>query len=257
VEAIHNGRIGDVRSITVGVGDPPVPCESPVEPLMPGTDWTMWNGPSPARGYSSELCPPAMHTHYPLWRRYREYANGGLGDMGAHHFDIAQWALRRDRSGPVRIIPPEDGVRGLKFIYDDGVEMIHGGTVDGRFEGTEGWIEVGRGYLRASDPAIIEEPPGPGETPIHSSSSHIREWIDAIVGGTPTSANAETGHRTATICQLANIGYELRRPLRWDPVSERFRGAGADEADRLLSRTDNDAWMDPRRDRNPAKRRTS
>ena len=63
-----------------------------------------------------------------------------------------------------------------------------------------------------------------------------------MMTGSPTVANAETGHRTATICQLAKIGYEVREPLDWDPVSERFRGRGAEKANALLARPENDAW---------------
>ena len=63
----------------------------------------MWNGPAPARGYHEALCPQGVHNHFPAFRRYREYAGGSLADMGAHHFDIAQWGLGRDGSGPVEV----------------------------------------------------------------------------------------------------------------------------------------------------------
>ena len=54
-----------------------------------------------ARRTTTVLCPKGVHNHFPAWRNYREYAGGGLADMGAHHFDIAQWALDMDGSGPV------------------------------------------------------------------------------------------------------------------------------------------------------------
>ncbi len=50
----------------------------------------------------------------------------------------------------------------------------------------------------------------------------------------------ETGHRTATICHLANIGYRLRRPLQWDPKAEKF--VNDTEADALLVREPRDGW---------------
>ena len=37
--------------------------------------------------------------------------------MGAHHFDIAQWALGMDDSAPVEIHPPASGDTGLRFVY--------------------------------------------------------------------------------------------------------------------------------------------
>ena len=55
---------------------------------------------SSARAASTTTSPPGGS--------YREYAGGGHADMGAHHYDIAQWGLGMDDSGPVEIIPPDD-----------------------------------------------------------------------------------------------------------------------------------------------------
>ena len=48
------------------------------------------------------------------------------------------------------------------------------------------------------------------------------------------NAPVEVGHRTATVCHLANIARELGRKLRWDPVHEEF--IRDDEANRLVDR---------------------
>ncbi|MBM4072904.1 MAG: Gfo/Idh/MocA family oxidoreductase [Planctomycetes bacterium] len=127
VEYVRSGRIGRVRTIRVGVGGPARPCDLGDEQTPQGVNWDMWNGPSPARAYNHVLCPRDVHNHFPAWRNYREYAGGGLADMGAHHFDIAQWALNMDASGPTEIHPPERGDTGLRFVYANGVEMFHGG----------------------------------------------------------------------------------------------------------------------------------
>src|SRR5260370_27098925 len=114
--------MGKQKRVGVGVGAPPTPCNLPEQPTPEGTDWNMWNGPAPKRGYSDVLCPKGVHNHFPAWRNYREYAGGGLADMGAHHFDIAQWALGMDHSGPVKIEPPPGkATSGLKFTYASGV----------------------------------------------------------------------------------------------------------------------------------------
>ena len=148
VELIWNGRIGEVKTIRIGVGGPPRPCELPAEEVPEGTDWDFWVGPGPFRPYNQILCPKGIHDHFPAWRDYQEYGNGGIADMGAHHFDIAQWALKKDRSGPVRIEPPEgDATSGLRFVYDNGVEMFHGADADCVFEGTEGTIRASRGAV--------------------------------------------------------------------------------------------------------------
>jgi predicted dehydrogenase len=202
----------------------------------------MWNGPSPARAFNHVLCPLNIHTHFPAFRDYREYANGGIGDMGAHHFDIAQWALDMDRSAPTEIRPPATGDTGLRFVYASGVEMIHGGNVDCRFEGTEGRvIEAGRGYLRSTPAEIVQTPLGASDFHLPSiGNSHKQNWIDCIRSRNRPVADVEIGARTAQVCQLANLGYRLRRDLRWDPMHEEFVNDA--EANRLRSRENRAPW---------------
>ena len=239
-ELVRNGRIGQVKTVHVGVGDPAVPCDLKEEPVPDGTDWNFWNGPSPARGYSSVLCPKGVHGHFPAWRNYREYANGGLADMGAHHFDIAQWALDMDGSGPVKIEPPKGkATRGLKFTYAGGVEMFHGGPSGCTFVGTNGLIYVDRGILQSQPESILKEPLGKDAKTVYHATDHFGNWLACIRDGKEPICPAEVGHRSASVCMLANIGYWLRRPLRWDPVKERFDD---EEANKMLSRPMRSPW---------------
>ena len=246
-ELVRDGAIGEVEVVRIGVGDAPIPCELPSEPLpgsMTPEAWDRWLGPASRRDFHSDLCPIGVHRHYPAWRKYGDFAGGGLADMGAHHFDIAQWALDRDHTGPTRILPPEDpeATRGLRLIYADGVELVHGGSVDCRFEGTEGWIEAGRGYLRAGDPELLEAEVS--ETArLPRPSDHISDWVEVIHEERPTIAPAEAGHRTATLCQLAAIGYELRKPLAWNPDREWFEGRHAPAANDRRSRPGRLEWI--------------
>jgi len=98
VERVRNGMIGKLQVIRIGVGVPAIACNLPAQDIPEGTDWERWVGPAAFRPYHSDLCPKGVHGHFPAWRSYREYAGGGLADMGAHHFDIAQWALDMDKS---------------------------------------------------------------------------------------------------------------------------------------------------------------
>ena len=109
VELVRSGAIGELKKIRVCVGAPPKTCDLPTEPIPEGIDWDAWLGPAPKRGFNKILCPDGVHNHFPAWRNYREYCNGPLADIGAHHFDIGQWAMDADDTGPVKILPPEEG----------------------------------------------------------------------------------------------------------------------------------------------------
>ncbi|MEX2119072.1 MAG: Gfo/Idh/MocA family oxidoreductase [Pirellulales bacterium] len=239
-ELIRKGRLGKVRTIRIGVGAPAVPCDLPEEQIPKGTDWDRWLGPAPWRGYNSALCPKGVHSHFPAWRSYREFAGGGLADMGAHHFDIAQWALGMDESGPVGIEPPAEKNAGLRFTYADGVEMFHGGPSGCTFIGEKGTIYVDRGKLESDPAELVSEPLGEDAIRLYRADNHHRNWIECIRDRKPTICTPEIGHRSATICHVANIGYQLRRPLKWDPAAEAF--VGDDEAQALVQREMRAPW---------------
>ena len=247
VEYVWNGRIGKLHTIRIGVGGPARPCDLPAEEVPEGTDWDAWLGPAPERGYNEILCPKGVHKHFPAWRDYREFAGGQIADMGAHHFDIAQWAMEMDTSGPVEVIPPEDSAKesGLKFVYASGITMIHNefeGDVkaDCVLEGSEGKILVSRNGISSQPDSILAEPLPENARRVYPSADHRGNWLDSIRDKEDCICTAETGHRSATICHLGNLGYRLRRPLKWDPAKEQF--AEDDEANSLLSRQPREKW---------------
>lgn len=247
VEYIWNGRIGAVKTVRIGVGGPAVACDLPAQEPPAGTDWDRWLGPAPKRAYNEVLCPKGVHQHFPAWRNYREYAGGALADMGAHHFDIAQWALKADRSGPVEIIPPADPAsgQGLSFVYPGGVVMIHNefegdAQADCVFEGADGMILVSRSGISSRPASILEQPLQDNAERVYPATNHHANWIDCIRSGKECICPAEIGHRSATICHLGNIGYRLGRKLSWDPALEKF--AGDDEANALLRREPRPEW---------------
>jgi predicted dehydrogenase len=243
VELIWAGRIGDLKTVRIGVGGPPVPCDLPTQPTPENLNWDLWLGPAPMRGYHEELCPKGLHNHFPAFRKYEEYAGGQLADMGAHHFDIAQWAMNMDASGPVAIEPPAKGDTGVKLIYANGVEVIHGGPSGCTFEGTKGTIRVDRTVLESTPAEILKTPLAEGDRRVMPSKDHLRNWLDCIKSRTEPICSVETGHRTASVCHLANIGYKLRRKLTWDPAKEEFVGDA--EAQALTSRKPRNGWDYP------------
>jgi predicted dehydrogenase len=240
-EYVRNGCIGKVKTVRIGVGGPAVACDLPEQDVPDGTDWNMWLGPAPKRGYNEILCPKGVHNHFPAWRNYREYGGGGLADMGAHHFDIAQWALDKDAAGPVKVEPPEgQATTGLKYTYADGVEMFHGGPSGCTFEGSDGTIYVDRDKLESTPKTVLEQPLGDKDVRLYLSTDHRGNWLECIRDKKAPICPAEVGHRSATVCSLGNIGYRLRRALTWDPERERF--AGDEEANALIGRAMREPW---------------
>ncbi|MBN9122220.1 MAG: Gfo/Idh/MocA family oxidoreductase [Planctomycetes bacterium] len=251
VEYVWAGRIGKLKTVRIGVGAAARPCDLKSEEKPEGTDWDFWLGPAPERAYNSELCPKGVHDHFPAWRNYQEYAGGQLADMGAHHFDIAQWAMNTDTSGPVGIVPPEKkSDRGLRFVYASGVVMIHNEfekDKDGKeikadcvFEGTEGTILVSRSGISSRPDTVLKEPLGEKDKRVYPSTNHHKNWLECVRSGKDTICPAEIGHRSATICHLGNIGYRLNRKLAWDPAKELFVDDAA--ANKELSREPRAKW---------------
>jgi len=243
-EMVSNGYIGEVKEINVSVGDPWMACELPAEPVPENLNWDLWVGPSLFRNYHPELAPPIESRSWANWRAYRGYGGGQVTDWGAHMFDIAQWALGMDKSGPVEFIPPEHGAkRGLKMIYENGVVMNHvdwGSFNAVQFLGSEGKIEVSRGFYRSDIEGLTEVELKESDTPLYTSDNHYQDWIDAIKTRTRPVSDVETGHRTSSLCNIVNIAYALERPLKWKPAHERF--IDDDAANSMLTRPFRGKW---------------
>jgi predicted dehydrogenase len=227
-ELVRAGRIGKLLNVNIGVGDPPAWCDLPEEEMEPGLEWDRWLGPAPERAYNSVLSPRGAHGHYPAWRRYREYSGGYLADMGAHHYDIAQWALGADDSGPMQVAPPNDAeaVRGATLRYAGGAPVTHGGPSGATFIGTEGMIHVDRGRLEAVPGEILETEVDEAQR-LPRNLNHMENWLDCIHSRQRPICDVEVGARTAAVCQLVNIAYFLRRRLIWDAKQWRFHDAEA------------------------------
>jgi predicted dehydrogenase len=245
-EFIRNGRIGKVLRVTVGVGGPSVPCDLTEEPIEPGLDWDLWLGCAPSRPYSSVLSPRGVHNHFPAWRNYREYSGGGHADIGAHHYDIVQWALGMDHTGPVEIIPPADPTSGTGVIYRyaNGIEMQHGEPSGCVFTGDRGKIHIDRGLLMSDPPDLIKEPLGASEKSLFKSPGHHRNWIDCIRSRQLPLCDVEIGARTAAIIQLGNLAYWHGRRLKWNP--QRWEFEGDREANGWRDRERRDPWVLPK-----------
>jgi len=241
-QLVRNGAIGELKEIHVGVGGPGRWCDLPPQPAEPGLDWNLWLGPAPWREYHSELSPRGVHTHFPNWRSFREYGGGGITDWGAHHFDIAQWGLGMDESGPVEVTPPEDASAqsGARFRYANGVTMIHNSANGVIFFGSQGRIRVNRGQFESDPESLVETPLAAHRTQLYESNDHIGDWLQCIGTRKRPICDVEVGARSVTVCHLANLAYWNRQRLEWDPKREVFLNGHGDNA--WLDRPYREPW---------------
>ncbi len=262
-ELVRNGRIGQLKTVKIGLpGDPSGEAE-PEMPVPPNLNYGAWLGSTPVVYYTEKRVHPQADYGRPGWLRCEQFGAGMITGWGAHHLDSAHWAMDTELTGPVEVWGkaefPTSGLWNVhgdfqtEAMYANGVHMIVSGAFPNgiRFEGTEGWIFVSRGNeavtasdpqsrlkdeqaLAASDPAIITSVIGPNEVHLYESTDHHGNWLECVRTRGKTIAPAEVAHRSCSACLLHHIAMKLPRRLRWDPEKERF--IGDEEANALLSR---------------------
>jgi len=250
VELVRNGYIGEIKEVNVSIGEPIKQCDLPTQAVPEGLDWNEWIGPSLYRGFHEDLAPAHPNEGpWAWWRGYRDFGGGLITDWGAHMFDIAQWGLDMDGSGPVQLLPPTkpEQSHGLTMVYANGVRVNHkiwGGPQDGngvQFIGTEGKIEVSRGFLRTfPNKKLAKTELKETDKRVYFSDNHYQDWVDAMKTRTKPISDVTVGHSTSAVCNIANIAYEMQRPLLWNPEEEKF--VGDDWANMMLSRPYRGKW---------------
>ncbi len=244
-ELVRNGRIGQVKTIRVGVpaGDN-VDCpECPEMPVPEDLDYARWQGPAPRAPYTQNRVHPPKSLGRPGWMRVLYYCDGMITNWGSHLCDVAQWGNDTERTGPVEIegtgVWPQRGslwnvlkTFEVRYRFAGGVEMIYKTESPYvRFEGSKGWIEAhfGRGGTKAEPASILQEKIGPDETHFRLKSEKD-DFIDCVRSRQPTLEDAEVGHRTTSLCHLGHIAIYLGQKLTWDPKAETFPGNDAANA---------------------------
>jgi len=267
-EFVRNGRLGKLQRIEIGLpggytpwGKKPedlseTPLAHPPE-YFGEAGFDLWLGPAPARPFT-----PAVHR--PLsWRWNLDYSGGQITDWGAHHFDIMQWALGKDGSGPVAVenltsdMPARDKVYNtaahfsFEVVYADGTRAFVSDRFDNglRFIGENGReIFITRGKLETKPAELIREKLRPDETHLYVSGQHEKNFVECVFSGKETITPCAVGHRSISIAHLANVGLRLGLgKVQWDPVSEKFVGSGAADAEKLRFAPMRGAWsLDPK-----------
>jgi len=253
-ELVRNGRIGKLKEANVwlpaGLHGGPFKSVS----IPNGLNWDFWQGQAPATDYVKERC----HTNFRFWY---DYAGGTMTDWGAHHNDIAYWAvglLAPTKVESTRFAEPVPGGYTafsdyeVRYTYENGVglnirttkaDSIFGEYLDKkgqhngiRFEGTDGWIWVNRAEITASDPALLKTPLPDNAERLYVSNNHWGNFIECTQTRKDPICNVETGHRSATMCHLGAISLRTGHKLNWDYNAQKFVGEHAAEANTYLSR---------------------
>jgi predicted dehydrogenase len=249
VALVREGRIGKVKRVTCAIGGAPRTRQpftktNPPEQL----NWEMWLGQAPKVDYIKER----SHGEFRWWY---EYSGGKMTDWGAHHVDIAQWAIGMDGSGPtkVEVISAEHPVgfrHGypevddryntathflVRCLFANDVELlIRDDTENGiTFEGEKGQFFVSRGRLAGEPVNDLKQNPIPESVLValrkgKRLDSHMGNFIECVRDRATPVSDVDSHHRALTTCHLANIAIRLGRNLTWDPDREQI--VGDDEA---------------------------
>jgi predicted dehydrogenase len=254
-ELVRSGGLGKV--LQVRAMNYSAPQDSPATPLpeesVPaGLDWDVWLNQAAARPFNKQWMG---------WMRWRDFAGGEMTNWGAHGVDQIQWALGMDGTGPVEMWPiagqgsasqkDASATGQVAMKYANGVEVHfvlepgHGPMGGAVFVCEKGKIEINRNKFTSNPPEIAqqllqqvdvaeEERKWSDQLALWQAKWHMQDWLDCIRSRQQPIADVEIGHRSITVCHLANITRQANRRLKWDPAQEQF--VGDDEANRYLSR---------------------
>jgi predicted dehydrogenase len=273
-EAVRNGRVGKLNSIKIGVGLDRIKGVKPApQPVPSNLDYERWLGPAPEQPYMElRVHPQDSIDGRPGWITTEDFGLGMITNWGAHHIDIAQWAMGMELSGPLSIEAKADFMQDdvwnvhtnyhVEMIYPNDVQVIldNNFTNGLLFEGTEGSVFCARGNQRvtksdgnaqdapvnkslyASDDKILSSRIGPEGRIWIPSEDHYRNWLESIISRKDPVAPVDEAVRSLTTCSLSWIAMKLNRKLTWDPDKEQF--INDQEAASMLERKSRKAEYD-------------
>ncbi len=266
VALVHAGRLGNIKRVTVCVGPQPqknTPEGFKPSPVPKSLDWDRWQGQAPAHEYIKERC------HF-TFRWWYEYSGGMATDWGAHHVDIAQWAVAPDLPGPIslevmnvdRPVPMKDGWPtednkyntatkfGVRIKFANGVEMLLHDQLPGfpgdngiLFEGDEGTLFcnrekiIGKAFDELKTKPLPKDPlflPPTDTSMPQPPERHMAEFLHCTRTRRQPRSDVFSHTRNLTTCHLAIIAMRLNREIFWDATKQQI--VGDQQANGFLAR---------------------
>ena len=242
-ELVRSGAIGDLKALEVVSPTGQPGGSAAAQPIPPGFDYEMWQGPAPVRPYCEDRCVKTGHWHI------SDYSIGFLGGWGAHPLDVLDWGLPRPMV-PVEYegagLIPKTGLFDTVMNWDVRCTYANGlvlrfrtGDNSTTFTGSEGWIRISRTGI-TSEPASLVSGFAPPDRFASMDRNHTRNFLDAIRGQSTPESPIDCAIRTEVISHLSNIAVRTGRKIRWDPARETV--VGDPEAARLMDRPLRKPW---------------
>jgi len=244
VALAHSGRLGKIQRVSAAIGGGPSGGPFNKEAPPAHLNWDVWLGQCPKVQYIRQRC----HGRFRWWY---EYSGGKMTDWGAHHVDIAQWAIQATDTGPFTVepvtvkhpVPFRNGYPTaddcfntanafmVRCTFANGVEMtVRHDTDNGvLIEGEKGRIFVNRGRITGKPVEELRDNPLPEDAidKLYKGmprSGHMGNFFDCVKQRKVTVSDVFSHHRILSTCHLANICMRLGRKIQWDPEKEQIVG---------------------------------
>ncbi|NUM52254.1 MAG: Gfo/Idh/MocA family oxidoreductase [Candidatus Hydrogenedentes bacterium] len=248
---VRNGYLGTLNTVRVGSPFGLQGGSSAEVPVPAGLNYDFWLGPAPFKPYTDGRCHGDGGVG---WYHIRDYSGGWVTAWGSHDVDIAHWGMGADDTGPIEVSGTAEfatnGVydtawkwhfdlayaNGVKIVYASENENPHGV----KFEGSEGWIFVKRGFIDAEPKSLLDKKLDAEKIQLLRADNHMLNFLDAIRTGGPVTAPVDAAHRSTAACHLCNIAARTGRKIAWDPAKQQV--AGDDEANAMLARPMRAPW---------------
>jgi len=242
---VRSGKIGEIKELLVIAPDSAPGGSNAPQPVPPNLDYDMWLGPAPWRPYCGQA------TGGNAWWHDYNYAIGFIAGWGAHPLDILVWGYDTHLAGKWAVegtsTIPEKGRNNVVMKWDVDIGFENGvkmkflpGPNYTQFTGTEGWIGISRGGIKADPPSLLDIKLGPDDVHLPQSGNHGGNFLEAVKTRQDPVSNIEDAVHSDIISHVSDLAIRCGRKIVWDPVAEEI--IGDEQASRMLTRAYREPW---------------